>query len=200
MRRYQAKAIEAAQVIEELIALAKELREADRRGEELGLNDDELAFYDALAANESAVELLGDQELLFIARELVETVRRNATIDWTVKESVRANLRRMVRRILRKHGYPPDLQEQATTTVLEQAELLGLEWAEVEEAVVLPFTRVADADVRPYENAVPLFSLAVAAGGFGEGQSRGGGGVGRCRRAESRRPRVSSWRRSSASR
>jgi type I restriction enzyme, R subunit len=171
VRRYQAKAIEAAQVIEELIALAKELREADRRGEELGLNDDELAFYDALAANESAVEVLGDKELLLIARELVETVRRNATIDWTVKENVRANLRRMVRRILRKHGYPPDLQEQATTTVLEQAELLGLEWAELEEAVVLPFTRVPDADVRPYENAVPLFSLAVAAGGFGEGQT-----------------------------
>jgi type I restriction enzyme, R subunit len=171
VRRYQAKAIQAAQVIEELIALAKELREADRRGEELGLNDDELAFYDALAANESAVELLGDQELLFIARELVETVKRNATIDWTVKESVRANLRRMVRRILRKHGYPPDLQEQATQTVLEQAALLGLEWAEVEEAVVLPFTRVADAELRPYENAIPLFSLAVAAGGFGQGQA-----------------------------
>ena len=171
VRRYQAKAIEAAQVIEELIALAKELREADRRGEELGLNDDELAFYDALAANESAVEVLGDEALLFMARELVETVRRNATIDWTVKEGVRANLRRMVRRILRKHGYPPDLQEQATTTVLEQAELLGLEWAELEDATVLPFTRVEDANVRPYENAIPLFSLAVAAGGFGEGQT-----------------------------
>ncbi len=171
VRRYQAKAIEAAQVIEELIALAKELREADRRGEELGLNDDELAFYDALAANQSAVDLLGDQELLFMARELVETVKRNATIDWTVKDSVRANLRRMVRRILRKHGYPPDLQEQATITVLEQAELLGLEWAEVEEAVVLPFTRIADAEVRPYENAIPLYSLAAAAGGFGDGQA-----------------------------
>ncbi|MBA2383359.1 MAG: type I restriction endonuclease subunit R, partial [Actinobacteria bacterium] len=167
VRRYQAKAIEAAQVIEELIALAKELREADRRGEKLGLNDDELAFYDALAANESAVDVLGDEALLFMARELVETVRRNATIDWTVKENVRANLRRMVRRILRKHGYPPDLQEQATTTVLEQAELLGLEWAQVEEAVVLPFTRVDDADVQPYVNAIPLYSLAVAAGGFG---------------------------------
>ncbi|MEO5791709.1 MAG: HsdR family type I site-specific deoxyribonuclease, partial [Gaiellaceae bacterium] len=171
VRRYQAKAIEAAQVIEELIAIAKELREADRRGEELGLNDDELAFYDALAANQSAVDLLGDQELLFMARELVETVKRNATIDWTVKDSVRANLRRMVRRILRKHGYPPDLQEQATITVLEQAELLGLEWAEVEEAVTLPFTQLDDAEMRPYVNAIPLYSLAVAAGGFGEGQA-----------------------------
>ena len=171
VRRYQTKSIQAAQVIEELIALAKELREADRRGEELGLNDDELAFYDALAANESAVDLLGDQELLFMARELVETVKRNATIDWTVKESVRANLRRMVRRILRKHGYPPDLQEQATQTVLEQAELLGLEWADVEEAIVLPFVRLEEADVRPYVNAIPLYSLAVAAGGFGDGQA-----------------------------
>ena len=171
VRRYQAKAIEAAQVIEELIALAKELREADRRGEELGLNDDELAFYDALAANQSAVDVLGNDALLFMARELVETVRRNATIDWTVKVSVQANLRRMVRRILRKHGYPPDLQEQATTTVLEQAELLGFEWSEYKELLVLPFTRIGDANVRPYENAIPLFSLAVAAGGFGEGQT-----------------------------
>jgi type I restriction enzyme R subunit len=170
VRRYQAKAIEAAQVIEELIGLAKELREADRRGEELGLNDDELAFYDALAANESAVELLGDQELLFIARELVEIVKRNATIDWTVKESVRANLRRMVRRILRKHGYPPDLQEQATITVLEQAALMGLEWADREEELHDPFS-VVDGGVVPYVNAIPLYSLAVAAGGFGDMQS-----------------------------
>ena len=169
VRRYQAKAIEAAQVIEELIALAKELRDADRRGEELGLSDEELAFYDALAANESAVELLGDQELLFIARELVETVKRNATIDWTVKESVRANLRRMVRRILRKHGYPPDLQEQATITVLEQAALLGLEWAAAEEQLRDPFA-VVENGVVPYVNAIPLYSLAVAAGGFSEAQ------------------------------
>ena len=169
VRRYQAKAIQAAQVIEELIALAKELREADRRGAELGLNDDELAFYDALAANESAVELLGDQELLFIARELVETVKRNATIDWTVKDSVRANLRRMVRRTLRRHGYPPDLQEQATITVLEQAALLGLEWAQREDELRDPFA-VVESGIVPYVNAIPLYSLAVAAGGFGEAQ------------------------------
>ena len=182
VRRYQAKAIEAAQVIEELIALAKELREADSRGEERGLNDDELAFYDALAANESAVDVLGDETLLFMARELVETVRRNATIDWTVKENVRANLRRMVRRILRKHGYPPDLQEQATTTVLEQAELRGLEWGEVEDAVVLPFTRVEDAEgsaVRERDSA------ALACGGrrwFRRRADRGCGSVGRAER------------------
>ncbi|MDQ5820576.1 MAG: DUF3387 domain-containing protein, partial [Actinomycetota bacterium] len=171
MRRYQAKAIEAAQIIEELIALAKELREADRRGEELGLSDAELAFYDALETNESAVAVLGDDTLRLIAQELVDTVRRNATIDWTVKESVRANLRRMVRRILRKHGYPPDMQEQATVTVLEQAELLGLEWADTEPATVLPFIRVADSEVREFVNAIPLYSLAVAAGGFGDGRA-----------------------------
>src|SRR5439155_8128104 len=118
IRRYQNRAIEAAQVIEQLIQLAKEMREADRRGEELGLTDEELAFYDALETNDSAVAVLGDENLRIIARELTETVRRNATIDWTVKESARANLRRLVRRILRIHGYPPDKSEKATQTVL----------------------------------------------------------------------------------
>lgn len=124
IRSYQNRAIETAQVIEELIALAKDMREANKRGEEMGLSDDELAFYDALEVNDSAVKVLGDETLRTIARELVETVRRNVTIDWTVKETVRAKLRTMVKRILRKYGYPPDKQEQATRTVLEQAELL----------------------------------------------------------------------------
>ena len=126
--RYRNRAIEAAQVIEELIALAKEMREADRRGEELGLTDDELAFYDALETNDSAVKVLGDEVLRGIARELVETVKRNATIDWTMREDVRARLRVLVKRILRRHGYPPDKQERATKTVLEQAEALSEEW------------------------------------------------------------------------
>ena len=129
LRRYQNRAIETAQIIEELIALAKELREAAQRGEELGLDDNEIAFFDALEVNDSAVQVLGDEALKTIAREAVETVRRNATIDWTVKESVRARLRVMVKRILRKYGYPPDKQEKATQTVLEQAELLGADWA-----------------------------------------------------------------------
>ncbi len=118
-----------AQVIEELIQLAKEMREADRRGEDLGLTDDEIAFYDALEVNDSAVAVLGDETLRTIARELVETVRRNVTIDWTVRETVRAKLRVMVKRILRKYGYPPDKQEKATQTVLQQAELLCADWA-----------------------------------------------------------------------
>ena len=126
--RYQNKSIEAAQVIEELIELAKEMREANARGEQLGLSEDELAFYDALEANDSAVQVLGDETLRDIARQLVETVRNNVTIDWTLRENVRANLRRLVRRILRKHGYPPDKQEKATQTVLEQAEVLSAEW------------------------------------------------------------------------
>jgi type I restriction enzyme R subunit len=129
LRHYQNRAIEAAQVIEELIELAKQMREADRRGEALGLSDDELAFYDALETNDSAVKVLGEPTLRDIARELVASVRANVTIDWTVRENVRAQLRVLVKRILRKYGYPPDKQEKATQTVLEQAAVLSAEWA-----------------------------------------------------------------------
>jgi type I restriction enzyme R subunit len=129
IRRYQNRAIETAQVIEELIGLAKEMRQANERGQTLGLSDDELAFYDALGVNDSAVKVLGDDTLRAIARELVAIVRANVTIDWTVRENVRAQLRVLVKRILRKHGYPPDKQEKATQTVLEQAEVLSEEWA-----------------------------------------------------------------------
>ena len=129
VRAYQNRAVETAQVIEELIALAKDMREAERKGEDLGLSDDEAAFYEALEVNDSAVAVLGDDTLKNIARELVETVKRNVTIDWTVRENVRAKLRVLVKRVLRKHGYPPDKQEKATLTVLEQAELLAGEWA-----------------------------------------------------------------------
>jgi type I restriction enzyme R subunit len=131
IRRYQNRAIEAAQVIEELIQLAKDIREANARGKKLNLSEDELAFYDALETNDSAVKVLGDDTLRTIARELVETVRKNVTIDWTLRENVRAQLRVLVKRILRKHGYPPDKQEKATQTVLEQAALLSGEWAAV---------------------------------------------------------------------
>ncbi len=129
LRRYQNRAIEAAQVIEELIQLARDMREAGSRGERLGLTDDELAFYDALETNDSAVQVLGDETLRAIAQELVDTVRRNVTIDWTLRENVRAQLRVLVRRILRKHGYPPDKQAKAIQTVLEQAEVLSEGWA-----------------------------------------------------------------------
>jgi len=124
IRRYQNRSIEAAQVIEELIELARAMREADKRGETLGLTTDELAFYDALEVSDTAVKVLGEPTLQQIARELVQSVRANTSIDWTIKESVRAKLRVIVKRILRKYGYPPDKQEKATQTVIEQAELL----------------------------------------------------------------------------
>ncbi|MEP7136268.1 MAG: type I restriction endonuclease subunit R [Chloroflexota bacterium] len=129
IRSYQNRAIEVAEVISELIELAREMREANKRGEELKLSEDELAFYDALEVNDSAVKVLGDDTLKDIARELVKSVHENATIDWTMKENVRAKLRVMVRRILRRYGYPPDKQEQATQTVLEQAEVIAKDWA-----------------------------------------------------------------------
>lgn len=128
IRKYQNRSLQAAQVIQELIDLAKDMRQAHERGEKLGLSDEELAFYDALETNDSAVQVLGDETLKKIALELLDTVRKNTTIDWTVKESVRAKLRVMVKRILRKYGYPPDKQDQATQTVLQQAELLSKDW------------------------------------------------------------------------
>ena len=129
LRKYQNRAIETAQVIEELIQLARDLNAAGKRGEQLGLSNDELAFYDALEINDSAVKVLGDSTLKMIARELVENVRKNVTIDWTIRDNVRAQLRVLVKRILRKYGYPPDKQEKATQTVLEQAEVLSEMWA-----------------------------------------------------------------------
>jgi type I restriction enzyme R subunit len=128
LRRYQNRAIETAKVIEELIQLAKHMRQAALRGEALGLTDDEVAFYDALETNDSAVKVMGDDALRTIARELVAAVRANVTIDWTVREDVRANLRVLVKRILRKYGYPPDKQAKATQTVLEQAAKLSEDW------------------------------------------------------------------------
>jgi type I restriction enzyme R subunit len=129
MAKYQSRAIEAAQVIEELIQLAREIRAATARGEAMGLNDDEVAFYDALAENDSAVTVLGDDQLRLIARELVAALRRNVSIDWTTREDVRARLRAIVKRILRKYGYPPDLQATATALVIQQAEVLSASWA-----------------------------------------------------------------------
>ncbi len=129
IRKYQNRAIETVQVVDELIGLAKDMREAGARGEKLRLTEDEVAFYDALETSDSAVKVLGDETLRTIARELADTVRKNVKIDWTVRENVRAQLRVLVKRILRKYGYPPDKQEKATQTVLEQAEVLSDGWA-----------------------------------------------------------------------
>ena len=129
IRRYQNRSIETAQVMEELIAMAKKFREAANRGDQLGLGDDEVKFYDALANNESAVRELQDETLKKIAQELTANLRENLTVDWSERESVRAKLRLMVKRILRKYKYPPDLADAAVELVLEQAESLSQEWA-----------------------------------------------------------------------
>jgi type I restriction enzyme R subunit len=125
MKSYQNNLITSAQIIEEMIRLAKDIKEADRKGEEMGLDFREYAFYSALEVNDSSVAVLGDEILRHIARELVDTVKRNTSIDWTVRENVQAKMRIAVKRILRKHGYPPDMEKKATETVLEQAKLLA---------------------------------------------------------------------------
>jgi type I restriction enzyme R subunit len=129
LNTYHNRAIATQEVIEELIKLAKEMEAASRRGEDLGLTDDEVAFYDALAANASAVQAMGDNKLKVIAAELLTRVRQSVTIDWTLRESARAKIRVIVKHILRKYGYPPDLQDEAVQTVLRQAELLCADWA-----------------------------------------------------------------------
>ncbi len=129
LNKYHNRAIATQEIIEELIQLARQMSAATQRGVDLGLTDDEVAFYDALAANDSAVEAMGDDKLKVIAAELVTQVRKSVTIDWTVREGARARIRVMVKRVLRNHGYPPDLQEEATKLVLEQAKLLCAEWA-----------------------------------------------------------------------
>lgn len=129
LNAYHNRAIATHEVIEELIKLAKEMEAARQRGEQLGLTDDEVAFYDALAVNESAVQLMGDDKLKVIAAELITMVRKSVTIDWTLRESARAKIKVIVKRILNKYGYPPDLQAEAVKTVLQQAELLCADWA-----------------------------------------------------------------------
>ncbi len=128
LNAYHNRAITTIQVLEELIKLAKEMDAATKRGEDLGLTDDEIAFYDALAANESAMKAMGDDKLKVIAAELIQQVKKSVSIDWTLREGARAKIRVMVKRILNKYGYPPDLQEEAVKTVLQQAELLCAEW------------------------------------------------------------------------
>ncbi len=129
VRKYQNRALEAAQVIDELIRIAKEMRLAESRGQEMGLSDDEVAFYDALAENASAKQVIGDEKLRFLAQELVDRVKLSVTIDWQARENARAHIRVLVKRVLRKYGYPPDMQARATDLVLEQAEVLCKDWS-----------------------------------------------------------------------
>ena len=128
LNRYRNRAIEAAQVIEELIAMAKDFKQDTARGNKLGLNNDELAFYDALANNESAVRELGDETLKTIAFELTAQLRRDVSIDWAERESVRAGIRLKIKKLLKKHKYPPDKRDDAIKLVLEQAEVLSSDW------------------------------------------------------------------------
>jgi type I restriction enzyme R subunit len=125
IKRYQNNLLSTAEIIQELIKIAKDIKEADKDGERLGLTKDEVAFYDALEVNDSAVNVLGDETLKEIAREIADKVRANATIDWAIRESARAKLMVLVKRTLTKHGYPPDKQQKAIDTVLKQAELLA---------------------------------------------------------------------------
>lgn len=128
IKRYQNRSIEVAQVMEELIEMAKKFKEAADRGADLGLNADELAFYEALANNKGSVRELGDETLEKIAHELVESLRKNISVDRAVRDSVRASLRLLVKRILRKYKYPPDQQNEAVELVLQQAQALGEAW------------------------------------------------------------------------
>ena len=127
---YQNRTLEAAEVILELIDMAKQMRDAPQRGQNLGLTDDEMAFYDALVAHGGVKEVMTDKVLADIAHDLVAAIRESVTIDWTQKESVRAAMRTKVKRLLRKHGYPPDKRDEAVVTVIEQAEVLCREWGE----------------------------------------------------------------------
>ncbi|MEK6828349.1 MAG: DUF3387 domain-containing protein, partial [Nanoarchaeota archaeon] len=131
IKAYTNKSIETAEVIEQLIDLARKMRDEEKRGQKLGLNENEIAFYDALSDHEGVKEVMGDEKLMIIARELVESIRNSVTIDWTIRENVQAQMRVKVKKILKKYGYPPDKQQKATDTVLEQAKLLCKDWAEI---------------------------------------------------------------------
>jgi type I restriction enzyme, R subunit len=125
IKKYQNNLLSTAEIIQELINIANEVKEADKEGERLGLTQDEVAFYNALEVNDSSVQVLGDENLRELAREIADKVKKNATIDWTIRESARAKLMVLVRRSLSKYGYPPDKQQKAIDTVLKQAELLA---------------------------------------------------------------------------
>jgi type I restriction enzyme R subunit len=171
IRKLQNKALDSVQIIEEMIEIARKMREADKRGEDLGLTDDEIAFYDALEVNDSAGKVLGDDTLRTIARELVRMIRNDVTIDWTIKETVQAKIRRDVKRILRKYGYPPDKQEKATQTVLEQATLLCKDWAEnisiMDDKKVLFFSDVV-LEGSFEDGFLPVYDLQAVATTFKE--------------------------------
>ena len=129
IQKYQNNLLTAAQVVEEMVEMAKDFRESNKRGQKLNLKEDELAFYDALANNDSARDVLGDKQLAAIAIEVFKSVKGNTTIDWTLKVNIRARLRRDVKRILQRYGYPPDEELMATDNIVQQAELMAVAWS-----------------------------------------------------------------------
>jgi len=174
---YKNRSVEVAAVIKQLIEMAKAMQSAAQEGERLGLTTDEKAFYDALADHGDVRSVMGDDALADIAHDLVRTIRNSVTVDWTQKEAVRAKLRTRVKRLLRKHGYPPDKREEAVVTVLEQAETLARDWADnppedarSPSARVLPFRRIGESEAEPFVNCLPLLDLKIAAGGFSADQ------------------------------
>ncbi len=172
IRKYHAKAVDNARILEELLRIAREMRDAQNKGKELGLTEDEIAFYDALETNDSAVKILGDEILKQIARDLFKSVKANTTIDWTIKESVQAKIKVLVKRILKKYGYPPDKQKRAVETVLKQAKLTCLEVVEASNpgnddflADLTPDFELDEAE--RYANYLPVYSLSAMATAFG---------------------------------
>lgn len=137
--RYHNNALTTAEVLEELIRIAKEIKAARSRGDEQGLSYEEVAFYDALAENESAIDIMGDEKLRLIAHDLMKAVKDNVSLDWQKRESARAQIRRAVKRILKKYGYPPDMQAAAIRTVLEQAERWSATWTQAAKFLRLPY-------------------------------------------------------------
>ncbi|MFH1619685.1 MAG: HsdR family type I site-specific deoxyribonuclease, partial [bacterium] len=172
IRKYHAKAIDNARILQELLNIARKMREARKKGEELGLTDDEIAFYDALETNDSAVKILGDEILKQIARDLFKAIKASTSIDWTIKESVQARIRLAVKKILKKYGYPPDKRKHAVETVLKQARLTCHEVAEA----IIPAHDDFLSDLTPdfeleeserYVNYLPVYSLSAVAIAFG---------------------------------
>ncbi len=162
INRYQNNLLTTAEIIDELIKIANDLKKADLRTVEMGMSEDELAFYDALSLNDSATEVLGDEQLRIIAREVADKVRKNATIDWTVKESVRARLMVIVRRILKKYGYPPDKQEHAIQLVMTQAANLADDWATTSNRATTSYVR------NGFSESTPLVMVAEKKSEYGK--------------------------------
>lgn len=177
VQRYQNRSIETVQVIEELLGIARQMREVTEREQALNMSPEEIAFYSALIENDSAVDVLGDEVLREMATRLTDIVRRTVSVDWMQKESARAKLRTLVKRFLKRYGYPPDMQKMAMDTIVKQAEIFGDDWVinaaepALTDPAPYPFEILTAAAAHPFENCVPLLNLKAAAGAFSEAQT-----------------------------